>query len=258
MLSHTERLATARAAVAFITGRSAEEQARPVPNCPDWTVYNAAAHIGRVAIAWEEMISSAPDDPESRTRGYDRSGGKPPGTSVTELAGWANAAIDRLDDDLDRPCYFSMTGGEGTVALWGWHAATELGIHRLDVEAALGYDHAMSEAQALDAITYTAQYFLPAMRRATGTDPGRLTIVAEGATGTIGQVDLQADGQDGTAPANPASEAREATIGGPAVEVTLALWGRPSRGVRLVDGDPEVWAAWQALPGQAFQFGTWD
>lgn len=261
MLSHTERLATARAAVAFITGQSAEEQARPVPNCPGWTVYNAAAHIGRVAIAWEEMISSGPDDPESRTRGYDRSGRKPPGTPVTELAAWANAAIDRLDDDdLDRPCYFSMTGGEGTVALWGWHAATELGIHRLDVEAALGDDHAMTEAQALDAITYTARYFLPAMRRATGTDPGRLTILAEGATGTIGQVDLPPADQDSEARADPAppARAREATIGGPAVQVTLALWGRPSQGVRLVDGDPEVWADWQALPGKAFQFGTWD
>ncbi|MEL6986189.1 MAG: maleylpyruvate isomerase N-terminal domain-containing protein, partial [Actinomycetota bacterium] len=192
MLSHEERQATARAAVAFITGRSADELARPVPNCPGWTVYNAAAHIGRVAIAWEEMISSSPDDPESRQRGYDRSGQQPPGTPVAELAAWANAAIDRLDGDLDRPCYFSMTGGEGTVALWAWHAATELGIHRLDVEAALGYEHSLSETQALDAVTYTAHYFLPAMRRATGTDPGPLSIVLDGAAGPVGRVDLPA------------------------------------------------------------------
>ena len=44
-----------------------------------------------------------------------------------------------------------MTGGEGTAALWAWHAASELGVHRLDVEATLGHDHSLTDDQALDA-----------------------------------------------------------------------------------------------------------
>ena len=175
MLDHKDRIATARQAIDYITSRSEADQARPVPNCPGWTVYNAASHIGRVSIAWEEMITSPPEDPESRTRGYARSAEQPEGAPLADLAAWSHAAIDHLVDDLDRRCYFSMTGGEGTAALWAWHAASELGVHRLDVEAALGVAHAQTDAQALDAATYTAQYFLPAMRRVTEQDPGGVT-----------------------------------------------------------------------------------
>lgn len=245
MLGHAERLEVARAAVDYITGRSAAEQRRPVPNCPGWTVYNAAAHVGRVSIAWQEMIASAPDDAESRARGYRRAGQQPAGAPTAELARWAHAALDQLVDDVDRRCYFSMTGGEGTVGLWAWHAASELGMHRLDVEAALGHAHGQTHPEALDAATYTCRYFLPAMRRATGRDPGglRLRLVGDGAVGEAG---IDTGSRDGV------------TVQGPSTQVLLALWGRAHVGVEVVDGDADVWAAWRALPGEAFQFGTWD
>ena len=246
MLEHSVRIATARSAIDYITGRSDQEQAEPVPNCPGWTVYNAAAHIGRVGIAWEEMISSAPDDPQSRERGYQRSGRKPAGSPMTDLAAWAHSAIDRLVDDPDRRCYFSMTGGEGTPRLWAWHAASELGMHRLDVESALGHEHSMTPAQALDAAEYTCGFFLPAMRRVTGKDPGRITarLVADG--DVVGKVTIES------------VSSAAAVIEGSPVQVLLGLWGRPHTGVEVRDGDPEVWQRWRALPGEAFQFGTWD
>lgn len=247
MLSHEERLAAARAAIDYITGRTADEQRQPVPNCPGWTVYNAAAHVGRVAIAWEEMITSPPTDPASRERGYERSAQQPPGAPVTDLAGWAHRALGHLDDDVDRRCYFSMTGGEGTAALWAWHAASELGVHRLDVEAALGHEHSLTDAQALDAAAYTCRYFLPAMRRVTGQDPGPLTARLVGPRGEIvGDATIESE-----APA-------AVTIEGPSTQVVLALWGRPNTGVQVTGGDPEVWERWRGLPGEAFQFGTWD
>ena len=246
MLQHSERLATARAAVEYITSRTDDEQQHPVPNCPGWTVYNAAAHVGRVSIAWEEMITSPPDDPESRTRGYAESEQRPAGAPMADLATWANSALSHLDDDVNRPCYFSMTGGEGTVGLWAWHAASELGVHRLDVEAALGHPHSLSPAAALDAATYTSQYFLPAMRRVTGIDPGRVITRLIDNGETVGVATIE-------------SEALESvTLEGPPTQVLLALWGRPHHGVEVVDGDRQVWENWQALPGQAFQFGTWD
>lgn len=246
MLDHDQRVASARAAVDYITGRSPAEQQQPIPNCPGWTVYNAAAHIGRVAIAWAEMISSSPDDPESRERGYAQSAERPTGAPVTDLAAWANSTIDRLEGDTDRRCYFSMTGGEGTVGLWAWHAASELGVHRLDVESALGDTHAITDDQAIDAVRYTCEYFLPAMRRATGKDPGPVTIRLRRADGPEGLATIESD------------SANTATIEGAPVQALLALWGRPHRGVDLVEGDAAVWAGWQALPGEAFQFGTWD
>ena len=247
MLSHAERIDAARSAIGYITGRTADELEQPVPNCPGWTVYNAAAHIGRVGIAWEEMITSPPEDPQSRERGYARSAERPAGATTTELASWVEAAIDHLVDDTERRCYFSMTGGEGTAELWAWHAASELGIHRLDVEAALGHDHSMTDEQALDAATYTCHYFLPAMRRVIGRDPGRITARLLGADTTLaGRVTVESETLEGV------------TIEGPAVQVLLALWGRPHHGVEAIGGDPEVLAGWRALPGEAFQFGTWD
>ncbi len=246
MLDHKDRIATARQAIDYITSRSEADQARPVPNCPGWTVYNAASHIGRVSIAWEEMITSPPEDPESRTRGYARSAKQPEGAPLADLAAWSHAAIDHLVDDLDRRCYFSMTGGEGTAALWAWHAASELGVHRLDVEAALGVAHAQTDAQALDAATYTAQYFLPAMRRVTEKDPGGVTARLIGPDGPSGTVAIESE-----------SEAA-VTIEGPSTQILLALWGRPHTDVQVVDGDQSVLDGWRALPAEAFQFGTWD
>ncbi|MDH3680113.1 MAG: maleylpyruvate isomerase family mycothiol-dependent enzyme [Acidimicrobiia bacterium] len=246
MLNHAERIASARAAVDYITGRSVTEQQRPVPNCPGWTVYNAAAHIGRVSIAWEEMITSAPEDPESRERAYQRSAQQPAGAPMADLAAWAHSALDHLVDDVDRRCYFSMTGGEGTVGLWAWHAASELGVHRLDVEAALGHTHELTDDQALDAAAYTCQYFLPAMRRVTGKDPGEVSVRLLGSDDVDGSTTI---GSEST---------RRVTVEGPSIQVLLALWGRPHTDIHVIDGAPEVWADWRALPGEAFQFGTWD
>ena len=247
MLSHEERIGAARAAIEYITGRSSDEQRHPVPNCPGWTVYNVAAHIGRVGIAWEEMITSPPEDPQSRERGYRRSAERPTGSLPSELAAWANAAIDHLVDDVDRRCYFSMTGGEGSAAMWAWHAASELGVHRLDVEAALGHGHAITDSQALDAATYTCRFFLPAMRRVTETDPGGVIAQLIGRDSrVIGEATIDSERPE------------QVTVAGPATQVLLALWGRPHTEVAVTGGEPAVWSRWRALPGKAFQFGTWD
>ena len=249
-LDHSARIAAARSAIDYICDRSEAELAAPVPNCPGWTVYNAASHIGRVGIAWEEMITSAPEDPESRARGYERAGLKPTGTSTAELASWAHSAIDQLTDDLDRRCYFSMTGGEGDPRLWAWHAASELGMHRLDVEMALGHEHSMTPVQALDAADYTCRFFLQAMRRVLERDPGGLTARLVDAGEVVGTVNIE--------PLPETASPAAAAIEGPPIQVLLGLWGRPHSGIEVTDGDPEVWHQWRALPSEAFQFGAWD
>ncbi|MEM7096041.1 MAG: maleylpyruvate isomerase family mycothiol-dependent enzyme [Actinomycetota bacterium] len=239
--SHAERLDAARRSVEYICSRSPEQMLLPVPNCPGWTVYNAAVHIGRVGVAWRSMILATPDDPESRTRGYADAEARGTGHPPHVLQGWAIAAIDALDDDTERSCYFSMTGGEGTVALWAWHAASELAVHRLDVESALDEPHTMSATEVTDALDYACSFFLPAMARVTGREPDRLDVVTS--TGARFQVGADAEAA--------------VTLRGDTTDLLLAVWGRPHGDV-AVDGDPTVLERWRSLPGEAFQFGTWD
>lgn len=246
-LSHAERTAAARDVIAYLASRTPQEMQAAVPNCPGWTVRNALVHVGRVGIAWRAMMQAGPDDPESRNRGYAESELKPEGAPVDEIASWAYQALDLLDGEVDRSCYFSMTGGAGTIGDWGWHAATELGLHRLDVESALGHGYSMSDAQALDALAYSCELFLPAFRRATDTDPGSVAIEVVSADGAIaGSCELASDTRTSV------------SISGPGPEILLALWGRNHANVTVAAGDAAVLAAWAALPGQAFQFGTWD
>lgn len=221
----------------------------PVPNCAPWTIYNAAVHIGRVGVAWHSMISASPDDPDSRARGYADAEARGTGIDPATLGSWALAAIDALDDDTERPCYFSMTGGHGTVGLWGWHAASELGVHHLDVQDALGLPPSMDDEMAIDALTYTAQFFLPAMSRVTETDPGALDLVATRDGAELATISVRAPGTEG----DPAG----ATLSGDPVDLLLAVWGRP-HGETTTGGANSIVDGWFKLPSEAFQFGTWD
>lgn len=244
MVSHAARLDAARDAISYICARTDEEMTTQVPNCPGWTVYNAAVHVGRVGIAWQSMIDATPDDPDSRNRGYTDAESRGSGHSPGVLASWALAAIDALETGVERPCYFSMTGGQGTIGLWGWHAASELGVHRLDVEHALGVPHAISDELAIDAIEYTAQYFLPAMTRATERKLDAMTAIASRSGNALAATRI-GDGEP------------RATITGAPVDVLLALWGRPHGQLDLT-GAAAIFEEWHELPSTAFQFGTWD
>ena len=75
---------------------------------------------------------------------------------------------------------------------------------------------------------------------------GRITARLVGDGDVVGEVAIESE--------SPMA----AVIEEPSVQVLLGLWGRPHTGVEVSDGDPEVWQQWRALPGEAFQFGTWD
>ncbi len=246
MLTTENRIEVARSAVDYLTGRDAEEMARPVPNCPGWTVNNAAVHVARVCQAWAGMMQYPPDDADARDKAYAKVDELPHGVDAAQLAAWGHAALDHMEGD-DRECYFSMTGGPGTTGLWAWHAASEIGVHRLDVEAALGHDHTIALPAAIDALDYACRYFMPAMRRVTGQDPGSVVMNATDEEGMVaGAALIDSDA------------AASVTLTGPAVQLLLTIWGRPTSGVEVSEGDRAVLDAWRALPGEAFQFGAWD
>lgn len=246
MLTFDQRIEVARSAIDYVTGRTEDEMRATVPNCPGWTVYNAAVHVGRTGVFWESMMRCPPEDTTARQRALAATQELPSRTSPAELASWGHQAMDFVATDETRPCFFSMTGGPGDLGLWAWHAASELGVHRLDVEAALGHDHEMSDAEAIDAATYFALYFSPAIKRAADEDPGRMTIELLSANEvTVGTAQVESDTD------------AHAIVRGPAVQVLLALWGRPHTDVEVL-GDTSVFTRSLQLPGEVYQFGTWD
>lgn len=248
MATHKQRLAAAREAIHYISSRSPEEMATLVPNCPGWSVYNTIVHIGRVGVAWHAMIDAAPEDPESRNRGYAAGEARGSGHPPEVLASWALDAVDALEDDVDRRCYFSMAGGEGTVGLWAWHAASELGVHRLDVEHALGETYTISDELAVDALNYTCEFFLPAMARAADANPVGIDVVATRDDTTIATTAVRT---------GASGDAASTTVTGAPVDLLLALWGRP-HGPIDASGSNEAVELWRDLPSQVFQFGTWE
>lgn len=246
MLRQEKRIQTARAAVDYVTGRPSDELVVAVPNCPGWTVYNAAVHICRAAVFWEHMMAFPPTDADARTKALAMVTKLPTGVEPAELASWAHRALDQMATTDPTPVYFSMTGGAGTAALWAWHAASEIGIHRLDVEAALGHAHQINDAEALDSAIYAAEYFMPALRFDAGEDPGEVTMELLSETGAlVGRVVIGSE------------SAGQVTMRGPSAQVLMAIWGRPHEHVVVSSGDPAVLEAWQALPGKVKQFGTW-
>ncbi len=96
------------------------------------------------------------------------------------------------------------------------------------------------------------------MRRVTGVDPGSVGARLVGADGAIsGEVTIGSDAGDPAEDVGP-GESYAVTVEGAATQVLLAMWGRPHTGVEVTAGEPEVWERWRSLPGEAFQFGTWD
>ncbi len=245
VLSHQDRVVVARSAIDYVMGREPDELGRAVPNCPGWTVYNAAVHVGRAALGWAEMITSAPNDATalSRTRAcWDQPAGQP----LETLAQWAQGTIDLLSDDQTRPAFYPFPTSEApTVGLWGWHAAAEIGVHRLDIEAALEHPHSMTDTQAQDACDYAITVILPGM--ASRDDTQLPPLIAE-LRGDNGQ----------TFAIGPSSLSNEvpAVVRGPAVQVLLALWGRTYHSVEVTE--PAALAAWAAVPRQQVQLGTWE
>jgi len=207
-------------------------------------VYNAAVHVGRGSVIWHRTLECAPGDPTARDVALAAGEGLPSGVEPAELARWAHAALDAMSVDEARSCFHHhAAGGAGTLGMWAWHAASEFGVHRIDVEQALGHELSMTDEQAADAVSYVCGFVLPAMSRVTGENPGVVEIEL--------QIDRPQRLRLGDGPSG------DVTVTGRPVEVLLALWGRPHSGVDL-DGDTAVWDRWRQLPGIALQFGAWD
>src|SRR5262245_9534935 len=105
-------------------------------------------------------------------------------------------------------------------------AATEVGIHRLDCEDSLGLPRSMTAGQALDGLAFTTDTWWPALAR--GEPPeGSVALVVDDHRFVAGR------------------GAEVARIGGSAVAVLAAAWGRRAEVEVRGDGASAAW--WTSL-----------
>lgn len=244
-MDHDDRIDSVRSAVRYLSERATTHGTTQVPNTPAWTVGEVATHVGWALWFWRHMMDATPKDQTARDRALAETPPFPPDLDPDRFAELVEPVLAHMSADEDAECYVSMTGGPGSLGLWARHALAEIGVHRMDVEAALGEPHAINPDESRDAVGYVTGCVLPAFRRMTGEDPGSLTIqLLDPAGDLVDTIEVASDGPG------------DAVVAGPAQQLLLALWGRPHTDVHVLEGDPAVWHTWNDLPRRSFQFAA--
>jgi uncharacterized protein (TIGR03083 family) len=222
--SHLDRVAWLDELTAWFDALSVDDHRVPVPTCPGWDVGNVIAHIAYGAILFWLVPSARPSFTHLDFKAIELGLGDGDGVRVFPGAMRSLAAVLRSHDPSD-PCASAVGPQEiGTVAHL---AVTEVGMHRLDCEGALGRPRSMSTAQALDGLAFTTQTWWPALAGQNGPPDGSLALVGDGARHVGG--------------AGP----EVARITGSAPEVLAAAWGRPA--AVAVEGNTEAATWWTTL-----------
>jgi uncharacterized protein (TIGR03083 family) len=167
--THTDAVAAA-AADAALDSR--------VPSCPEWTVYELLAHLGRHHRWVAANLDRAPaDGPASAAR----QGAPPEGAAVVRWIEQGSAALAErlLAVDPATPCW-TWTDDQ-TARFWARRTAHETAVHRWDLQDALGAPEPFEPALAADAIDEFLS--IAPFRAADGGDNGTIHLHASDAEG---------------------------------------------------------------------------
>ncbi|OJF15355.1 maleylpyruvate isomerase N-terminal domain-containing protein [Couchioplanes caeruleus] len=219
-------------ATAFREAVTAAGLTAPVPGCPEWTVRDLTAHLGRVHRFWAATVAAGPaDGPPSAEAIGDT-------TPQPDLLAWSAESTHLLMEALrsappDRDCWTWWGASEApmTVAAVARHQAQEAAVHTYDAQEAAGKAEPLPAAIAVDAISE----FLVASLGSLGPWPHRPARIALSAVeGPTWLVDLTPAG----AKANPAPSGDPlATIHASASDLLLLLYGRIPTDAVVIKGD---------------------
>ena len=207
----------------------------PVPWVPTWRARDLIGHLGTVH-RWATVILRAGNAEPP-----------PPGATQTppadeNLLDWYETGLVELVATLrttppDTPAWHMSPAADKVAASWARRQAHELVVHRMDLEAAAGVEHAPVDPElAEDGVDELLSIVVPrwahteplssaeACVGVTCTDTGRTwsVHVAHGAV-TVGAA---------------RSGSEDAHVHGPATALLLHLWGRPAD--VTVDGDTQA------------------
>lgn len=213
----------------YFLGLTPSQLAVEVPSCPGWTVQDVVRHVAAFAAgcrAWCEI-----DDPGDAG---------PFAVMTATMAKVQPLPLDQLVVELDRydtalagrPPESPVWGhlGRESIAWHGWHSMNEWGIHRHDVETALGQPSHLTIDRSVDALKWTTDYVFPMIQKFRQIEPfDAVRLIAD-------------DGMDYVAGYGDPT----ATLRGSARDLLLHLWRRP-HGPVTIEGNPLAARAYSGL-----------
>ena len=197
--------------------------ALPVPLTPGWTVADLIGHVGAV---------------QRRATAAVRGGGADPGPSSRftppedDLHGWYAIGLVELvaglrSADPAAPAWSPTPGVAGQVRGWARRMASELLVHRLDVEDAAGLPAGPVDPElAADAVDELLTVLLPrwADRRPLSEASVRVAVTA-----TDLDRSWTVEIRDGAVRTTPdGTDSSDAQLRGPAEQLVRQVWGRPA------------------------------
>lgn len=227
-LSYQERVRAIDDHGRFFAGIDPVDRSRRVPACPSWNVEDVIRHVAGGAAAAEALAELTEADAMSPVDLIRERMAPTLRLPLSELPPLIRSYLDVIRDrDPEAPAFLHT--GATTMARQVWHVSSDWGIHRHDVEVALGIEPTLSSARAADLLAWFTGYIAP-RERGDGQQLPTIRIIA---------TDADLDFREGDG--EPA-----VTVSGSARDTLLFLWRRP-HGPVTVEGDPVAAASYVGL-----------
>ncbi len=208
-----------------------------MPGCPDWSVADLVAHVGRVQRFWAASVAAGPASlpPTDEAVGDSSPSG--------DLAAWSARSTALLLEALsaagpDAQCWtwWAQSGNPATAGAVARHQVQEAAVHARDAQEAAGVPEPLPAGLAVDAVDEFLHVGFGSMD-GWPHSPARVALVAdEGPAWTLILDETGASAVRG----GPDEGARAgATLSGPAGDLLLSLYRRTSwdDGTLRVTGD---------------------
>jgi uncharacterized protein (TIGR03083 family) len=225
-----------REAAAFLAAARVAGVEASVPSCPDWTVGDLCAHVGRLHRWAKEVVDGRPAEPAGGWKRIE----PPTGPEVVDFveAGVEPFATALDAADPDDPCWTWVD--EKAVRFWARRQANELAIHRWDAQLAGGDAQPVDHDLAVDSIQelFDIRSFRPG-----GVTPGQGETIHLHCTDGEGEwlARFEAD----RAIVTHEHAKADAAARGTASDLLLLMWGRiPVDGLEVF-GDVALLSAWR-------------
>ena len=226
---------------------AAVDLAAAVPTCPGWTVHDAVAHTATVYAHKSTIIEQSLDAPPADW---------PPPFAYDDVRDFFDEQLHRVIEALRTrdPAMHVWTWypPEQNINFWVRRMMQETVIHRADVESARGQRPDIPDEVAVDGIDELVERMLcnDDPDYFEGYSPGagqRIAITTAGHAWTITL------GEHVASFTRDAAGEADATVGGDAGTVLLALWNRLPYSAASTRGDESALAALRALVAVATQ-----